>query len=444
MVEEINLITKKHILICSQTETYLEPKYFNELEYVKKNFCGIVIENLNEIDLNNLSSDTDIYISGSVENILNSIIEKYIQIPNQIFIIKELTMTFTNNVYTPNLKIISISLGQVPINICNSGIYFRNRFDFNSDMNMSTNLFQSIVSEHQFQTLTESNKPSNAFRTGIYISDVKYGSIEQDELEFNLLRCSSNLSGPTDNMRPTDKLIVDDANRLAKKFFDTSTSLNHILAQVYSNSIDSTDGKEKKAKIKTHSDKTKDMVQSGIMAFCSFYQNYNMKTKNFIDSKDRGFKKSQTNLFDYVYCGGNGETSVLTKLRFRLKSDVLPDTNLVPQFDIVLYPNSLFLMSLKTNRLYTHEIVPSGLSIDKIPTRMGYVIRCSGTKAIWKNGKTWLVEKNNNLIELTEPDEEGVKRLKELYYKQNMTSERIVYEGFNFSLNNGDYLKPNI
>lgn len=442
MKEENNLITKKHILIYSHVETHSEPKYFNELEYVRNNFCGLVIGNLNEIHLNNLSPDADIYILGDIKNILNSIVSKYIQIPNQIFIIKELA--FTDNIYYSDLKIISINLGKVPINICNVGVYFRNGFDFNSDVINDTNLFQSIVSEHQFQTLTESNKPTNAFRTGIYISEVKSRTKEQDELEFNLLRCSSNLSGPTDNMRTTDKLIVNEANKLAKKFFDTSTSLNHILAQVYSNSIDSTDGKEKKAKIKSHSDKTKDMDKLGIMAFCSFYQNYNTRAKNFIDSKDRGFKKSQTDLFDYVYCGGNGETSVLTKLRFRLKSDVPPDTNLEPQFDIKLYPNSIFLMSLKTNRLYTHEIVPSGLSIDKIPIRMGYVIRCSGTKAIWKNGKTWLVEKNNNLIELLEPDEEKVKRLKGLYYMENMTSEKIVYEGFNFSLNNGDYLKPTI
>jgi hypothetical protein len=46
------------------------------------------------------------------------------------------------------------------------------------------------------------------------------------------------------------------------------------------------------------------------------------------------------------------------------------------------------------------------------------------------------------MLELREPDVEGVNKLKNLYFKENMTSEKIVYEGFNFSLNRGDYQKP--
>ena len=123
----------------------------------------------------------------------------------------------------------------------------------------------------------------------------------------------------------------------------------------------------------------------------------------------------------------NGNTSVLTRLRFRLKSDVSNiDNKYTPQFDIILYPNSLFLMSLITNRIYTHEIVPSGLPIDKIPTRMGYVIRCSNTLATRKDRRTYL-NKGNKLIEMEEHDEEGITRLKNLYYRENMTSEKIVY-----------------
>lgn len=141
---------------------------------------------------------------------------------------------------------------------------------------------------------------------------------------------------------------------------------------------------------------------------------------------------------------GSSNTSVLTRLRFRLKSDVPnADNQHIPQFDITLYPNSVFIMSLMTNRIYTHEIVPSGLPIDKIPTRMGYVIRCSNTLATYKDGRTYL-NKGNKLIEMEEPDEEGIGRLKDLYYMENMTSEKVVYSGFNFSLNKGDYLKPNV
>ena len=45
--------------------------------------------------------------------------------------------------------------------------------------------FKDICDEHQFQTLTESNKQSNAFRKGIYLTNVEQ---EKEELHFNLLR----------------------------------------------------------------------------------------------------------------------------------------------------------------------------------------------------------------------------------------------------------------
>jgi len=56
-----------------------------------------------------------------------------------------------------------------------------------------------------------------------------------------------------------------------------------------------------------------------------------------------------------------------------------------------LYPNSVFIMSLEMNRLYTHEISPSHLPMDLIPLRLGYVIRCSKTKAIYKDNKTYII-----------------------------------------------------
>lgn len=115
----------------------------------------------------------------------------------------------------------------------------------------------------------------------------------------------------------------------------------------------------------------------------------------------------------------------------------------VKSFDLLLHSNSVFMISLETNRLYTHEIVPSNLFVDKIQTRMGYVIRCSKTKAVYKNNKTWLVDENNNLIKLDEQNNEKIDELKDLYFKENMTSEKIIYKGHSFSLNNGDYLRPN-
>ena len=53
--------------------------------------------------------------------------------------------------------------GQVPINIYNIGVYLRNYFD-------SNDYFDSLSKEHEFQVLTESNKQTNAFRKGIYLT----------------------------------------------------------------------------------------------------------------------------------------------------------------------------------------------------------------------------------------------------------------------------------
>jgi hypothetical protein len=470
-MDENILITNKHILIYfGLSNNIFEQKYLDEINYVVKNFCGIVLTKLNQIDSINLSANTnidtdaDIYICGDIQFYYDEVFN-FIKKGNKIHIIQEITLNyidFTNQ--NTNIKLIGI--GQVPINIYDIGVYFRKWFDDTKEN--YHNIFQSIVNEHQFQTLTESNKPTNAFRTGIYISKIEQINTDSindntntDELKFHLLRCSSNLSGPTDNTRPTDLLVMTDANMLAEKFFTLKTSLNHVLAQIYSNSVitENNNEKEIKAKIKAHSDKTKDMPSNGLMAFCSFYQNYN--GLDFTDLAEKKFKKSPTDLFDYVY---GDKTSVLTKLRFRLKTDVENLNNIVltKQFDIVLYPNSIFLISLKTNRLYTHEIVPSGLPIDKIPIRMGYVIRCSKTQAIYKNNKTFLIMPNKSvesvesvksvesdksvetdkLVELTEPDTDEITRLKNLYFRENMTSEKIIYNGFNFSLNKGDYKKP--
>ena len=120
------------------------------------------------------------------------------------------------------------------------------------------------------------------------------------------------------------------------------------------------------------------------------------------------------------------------------------DETLVKNFDVVLYPNSVYLMSLSANRLYTHAIVPSGLPIDKIPTRMGYVIRCSKTSAIHTNGTTYIVGDDNDssLLKLEPSTLEGVQTVRDLYFKENSTDERIEYGTINFSMNKGDYEQP--
>ena len=72
-------------------------------------------------------------------------------------------------------------------------------------------------------------------------------------------------------------------------------------------------------------------------------------------------------------------------------------------------------MSLNTNRLYTHESIPSTLPVDNIPTRLGYVIRCSTTKAVFKEGQTFVVNGDKH-IKLEEATTENRKELKEKYY----------------------------
>lgn len=411
------LLKDTHILLCID-------KHFidEEFEYIKKNFCGIVFSNMDNFNNHSISPNAIIYLCGNIEQIQNKII--YLQESRMTLkVIKKYSCNYENII--GNYKL--IDMGEIPINIHNVGIYFRQLF------NPGKNYFDLINNEHQFQELTESNKPSNAFRTGIYLTKIEtlpaiQRNTENNEIKFKLLRCSSNLNGPTDNFRKTDNEIINQVNEIAEHFFDKKTEFNHVLAQIYINKIINTDTKqvERKAKIKDHSDKTKDMPRNGLIAFCTFYK-FDTELKNIKISNDS---------YDYCY----NETSVLTKLRFRLKNCV-DDPILTKKFDVTLYPNSVFIISLLTNRLYTHEIIPSILPIDKIPTRMGYVIRCSKTDAIIKNGKTY-IDDDGKYVELEEPNVKDIKKLKDLYFKENTTSDIIHYDKFNFSLNSGDYVKP--
>ncbi len=43
---------------------------------------------------------------------------------------------------------------------------------------------------------------------------------------------------------------------------------------------------------------------------------------------------------------------------------------------------------------------------------------------------------------MIEPDYDGVQQLKKLYAKENLTSNFVRYDQFEFSLNRGDYIKP--
>jgi len=266
--------------------------------------------------------------------------------------------------------------------------------------------FQRISSEHAFQALTESSKPSTAHRTGIYLSQV---TERGDERRFHLLRCSTNLSGPTENFCATDREIVAALNAEADKRYPGHAPLNHVLAQIYRHVGTS------KAKISSHADKTKDMPENGIMAFCTFYDG-----RGKLDDK-------------YEHKGKTG----LTKLRFVPKAAG-------DAFTVTLAPSSVFFMPLSVNRDYTHEIQPSILPTELLPIRLGYVVRCSKTVAVHRDGQTYL-ERGDELVPLEPPTPDGVAELRRLYADENRTTARIDYgDRFRFSLNEGDYKAPDL
>jgi len=306
--------------------------------------------------------------------------------------------------------------GAVPLDVHGLGVVVPELFD------PSVHHFGRILDAHDFQELTESTKPAKARRKGIYLSPV---TSTPDGLRFQLLRCSTNLSGPTESFKPHDWHIVNAANDVADRLFDGHAKLNHVLAQVYRNTPATTDAKQKKAAIKAHADKTKDMPTDGIMAFCTFYDDV------------RGFGPVANDPYDLAHQG----QSVLTRLVFRRKLDVDDDT-LPPTFSVALYPNSVFFMPLSTNRLYTHEIRPSGVDAAHLPTRLGYVVRCSATEALHHNGVTYLLQPDGR-HPLVAPTVDGMRDLRDLYAQENKLASVVDYgTRFRFSMNQGDYEPP--
>ncbi|WP_294321647.1 hypothetical protein [uncultured Chryseobacterium sp.] len=376
-----------------------------ELHYLIDNFCGTVVDNLNAN-----FKDKKIYICGDLNNFVGN---SYF-----LHIIKEFSVNY-ENIHAGKSALVSI--GEVPVIVSNAGVYFRKLFQ-------EENIFDKVKSEHQFQELTESDKEAKALRKGIYLSKVTKQFGEKEEiLHFNLLRCSSNLTGPTDNFRETDHKIIALLNQCAKETFEYKTDLNHALVQIYENKKKTSDAeKESKARIKAHSDKTKDMPQEGLIAFCTFYD----------DSNSDNLKPSETDRFDVCY----KQISALTRLHFKLKKTV-EDQSLQKEFTVTLYPDSAFIIPLSTNRLYTHEIRPSILGVDQIPIRMGYVVRCSNLEAVYKDNQTYIKE-NDHYVKLEEMTPEMQAELRNSYYEENMTENMVEYKKTHFSMNLGDYEKP--
>lgn len=381
----------------------------SELQYLIDNFCGTVTQSLSDpgIDFTN----KNIYVCGDI-----SLMEE-----NAFFI--RIIEDFSVHYETYNKeKSTIVTLGEVPVIVCNAGVYYRKLFSENG-------CFDKIKSAHDFQELTESNKEAKAFRKGIYLSKITKETTENgaEAFHYHLLRCSSNLTGPTDNFRDIDTQIISLLNECAQQTFEYSTDMNHALVQIYENKKKTSDSqKEIKAKIKAHSDKTKDMPKEGLIAFCTFYDNSNAEK----------LKQSPTDKFDLCY----KQVSGLTRLHFRLKKTV-EDDSLEKEFSVTLYPNSAFLIPLSTNRLYTHEIRPSMLGVDQIPVRMGYVVRCSNLEAMHMENQTYIKE-NGRYIKLEEMTPELREELRSSYYEENSTEKMIEYGKVHFSMNLGDYEKP--
>ncbi|MDP5312042.1 hypothetical protein P8A21_13310 [Streptomyces poriferorum] len=358
-----------------------------------------------------------VYLCGDISGISGG----QLRAAARVRVIRELSHGYDGSVGEPWTP---VGLGRVPLRVQGAGVYYRRFFDLDDDH------FGRIRTEHSFQSLTESTKPGTAHRSGIYLTPVtRHG----DALRFRLLRCSTNLSGPTEDFGPTDTRIVEALNEEAATLFRDQAALNHVLAQIYHNTP-ATDGrKQSKAKISAHADKTKDMPANGVMAFCTFY-----------DGLDK-LRPLAEDTFDYGVKGASG----LTRLHFRLKEPAGSHQNhdgavLPSQFTVTLHPGSVFFMPLSTNRLYTHEIRPSALDAGLVPTRLGYVVRCSNAEAVHRGGRTFL-EAAGDLVELGPPTPAGMDELRRLYAEENRTSSYIDYGGpFDFSMNTGDYLAPGV
>ncbi|MFF4948572.1 hypothetical protein [Streptomyces chattanoogensis] len=402
---EARIEDASHILVAPSTLQY------NDL--IRGFFGSTITPEVLASSSHTLAQKT-VYLCGDVSGISS----RQLHAADRVCVIRELSHGYHEDVDNPWTL---VDLGRVPLRVHGAGVYYRRFFGPDADH------FGRIRAEHAFQSLTESTKPGTAHRSGIYLTPVTRNG---DELHFRLLRCSTNLSGPTENFRPTDTGIVEALNREAVAVFRNQAPLNHVLAQIYHNTLATTERKQSKAKISAHADKTKDMPVNGIMAFCTFY-----------DGLDK-LQPLAEDAFDYGVKGASG----LTKLRFRLKdpTEERDGVALPPQFTLTLHPGSVFFMPLSTNRLYTHEIRPSALDAELLPTRLGYVVRCSSAEAVHKNGHTFL-KRAGDLLELGPPTPAGMNELRRLYAEENRTSSFIDYgDKFLFSMNTGDYVAPRV
>lgn len=377
-------------LLSNKNVIFLVLSLVEGVEEIARTFFGTVVSDL--LNLPPFGGKT-VYLSGDLCLCSQHLLAD-LKTAAHVLVIRELSRNMGDTTWPV------VGVGRLPINVHGVGVFYRRFFDPELDS------FSRIRVQHVFQSLTESNKPGTAHRTGLYLTPVEE---QGEDLHFRLLRCSSNLSGPTDNFRSHDHHIVDSLNQEAACIFENQAPLNHVLAQVYCNTPSSGPGKKpSKAKIKAHSDKTKDMPANGLMAFVTFYDQQELQALQPLGDFDWGVRGR----------GGRPGQSALTQLHFRLKPCVWerdPASTLPRSFSVTLLPDSVFFMPLSTNRLYTHEIQPSALDALLLPTRLGYVVRCSSAEAVHRAGRTLLQSKEDGLVPLVSPTQEDMAALRQLY-----------------------------
>jgi hypothetical protein len=430
-------------------------------ESLRASFLGDVKSSLTKDDATKI-----IYMAGEMNDLVDHLSSVFADEPASPIILKPIDSRALNPDSLAALpsyfSVNFVTDGQVPRSVYGLGVLFPRLFNDFSER------FAALEGAHTFQVLRESTKPAPAHRSGIYLTPVSDDG--EGCRRFRLLRCSTNLEGPTEDFKEPDYEIVNVLNTMTPYLFGKSSAcnrteaanpwfnltevanlrfnltevanpwFNHVLAQIYHNSRSGPPGrtKEHRARIAKHADKTKDMPPDGLMAFVTLYRG---------DDAFKALKPSNPeDPYDLFY----RKTSALTRLRFHVKEDIdrlmMTTLGLPATFDIVLYPGSVFMMALDTNRLYTHEIVPPALPVERLPTRLGYVVRCSDQEAFFDSSsdQVLLIDKTDpsNTYPLLPLTDDKAKALRASYVKENQTSKWVDYGFVDVSFNQGDYLRP--
>lgn len=418
--QEARLAFDRNVLLVFEAD--------NRHQELAESFFGTVImvpTPFSRVDAARLTGKV-VYLCGDISWARSDEMKESLSGIQEGFIIEKISTNLGSNQEVP-----SVEIGRVPVSVQGVGVLYKQFFDL-IDL---PDVFQQVQQDHTFQPMADPDEPeaqaSTPPTTGVSLTPVTRD--EKGDLVFRLLRNSTNnFAGPTENFKATDHQLVDSLNQESLRIFDNQAPLNHVVAQIY------WDKQSPPASERMASDKTKDMPTNGIVAFTTFYDRLGDPLHSSTNQRDP---------FDWVH---EGRRSGLTRMRFRLKDQVQQrGSRLVGRFDVILYPNSVFFMPLSTNRLYTHEIVSSQVSSEYLPTRMEYVVRCSATEAVHKEGKTYIQKpgcagKKRNWEPMEEPSEAGVKRLKRFYEEEDKSDKYIPYDSrFTFSLNVGDYRRPN-